>query len=202
MNIENSSHFVATSTSDNPTFSISTIRVTGLNEALLGLSLSYNQPVDKMMNVAHKLAHKGNGHNKFLESICSWHDISAARDWWAQFDTYRIGVTKQSESTMHTITKQPLTQQNFAIKIKEEYLEYLNNLIEDKAPLSIIKKAMPEAFIQRRIVCSNYKTLQLIARQRHNHKLNEWHTFCNHLTLLPNPTLITSLQHNFSQNQG
>lgn len=188
---------VATSTVENPKFSVSTLNTCGTEEAMLGLSLSYNKPVDHMYRVANTLAHKGNGHNKFLESICVWQDITAARDWWSQFDTYRIDITKQSESTMHTINKKPLSQENFAIRIKEDYLEYLNYLIEDKAPVAIIKKALPESFLQRRIVRTNYMTLQSIVRQRHNHKLGEWHCYCNHLLHLPNKQWITNLASKF-----
>jgi len=191
-------HSGDTSTAENPKFIVKTINICGAEEAILGLSLSYNQPMDKMDRVADRLAHKGNGHNKFLESICVWQDITAARDWWSQFDTYRIDITKQSESTMHTINKKPLTQENFATRVKEDYLEYINNLIEDKAPVAIIKKALPESFLQRRIVRTNYMTLQSIVRQRHNHKLGEWHCYCSHLERLPNKQWLTTLASRFN----
>ncbi len=169
----------------------------GIDLALEGLALSYNQPVDKMVNVAHRLAHKGKGHNKFLESITVYQDITAARDWWSQFDTYRVGMTKQSESTMHTLAKSPLKQSSFALRIKEDYLEYLNNLIETKAPVDKIKKALPESFLQRRIVCTNYMTLQNIASQRHNHKLGEWGCYCRHIGHLPCSDWIVTLASKF-----
>lgn len=190
---------VAISTAESPSFSVMTTRVVGVEEAMFGLSLSYNKDYAHMFRVADRLAHKGNGHNKFLESICAWQDITAARDWWSQFDTYRIDITKQSESTMHTISKKPLTQENFAIRIKEDYLEYLNYLIEDKAPVAIIKKALPESFLQRRIVRTNYMTLQAIVRQRHNHKLGEWHCYCEHLTRLPHSKWISTLASKFGE---
>ncbi len=66
----------------------------GSQEALLGLSLSYDS--EPNIKVANQLAHKQGGHNKFLESIVVWLDITAPRYWWQEFDTYRIGITKQS----------------------------------------------------------------------------------------------------------
>jgi len=145
----------------------------GLQNALLGLSLSYNGDPEKMMKVALGLAHQQGGHNKFLESIMLWLDITAPRYWWQQFDTYRVGVTKQSESTMHTMTQRLLTQEDFEHPILESYLDYLNRLIEQKDWM-LVKIGLPEAFKQRRIVAMNYKALQWMILQRKNHRLPEW----------------------------
>jgi hypothetical protein len=156
---------------------IKILNESGYKEALLGLSLSYGQPISKMGSVADKLFNKDGGHNKFLESIQVWIDITAARYWWQQFDTYRIGVTKQSESTMHTIMKDFLTQDNFEGCIDSEILRILNDYIRIKE-FDNLKRTLPESFLQRRIVCTNYKTLRHIIKQRHNHKLIEWKWFC------------------------
>ena len=180
------------------------IETTGINEALLGLGLSYGLTSDmdiyalsypentdtysKCLDIANKLAHKQGGHNKFLESITISLDITAPRYWWSEFDTYRVGVTKQSESTMHTITKRPLTQKDFQGTVVAETLTFLNELIDrynntpylvtQQTLLHKIKNNLPEGFLQRRIVVLNAKTLQNIIAQRHNHRLREWHTFC------------------------
>lgn len=61
---------------------IQILEESGYNHALLGLSLSYNQPVEKMPGVANRLANKDMAHNKFLESIIVWLDITAMRGWW------------------------------------------------------------------------------------------------------------------------
>ena len=148
----------------------------GYESALLGLSLSYKQDPDKMPEVARRLALKGGGHNKFLESIVLWLDITAPRYWWQQFDTYRVGVTKQSESTMHTMTTRPLTQGDFEHPIPAEHLAHLNQLIAGK-DWQQVKWLLPESFLQRRIVCLNYMALQRMIRQRATHKLDEWPAF-------------------------
>jgi len=152
----------------------------GYKEALLGISLSYNQPIENMSKVANKLAHKDGGHNKFLESIAVWLDIIAPRYWWQQFDTYRIGVTKQSESTMHTILKGLLTELDFEIPISTVLLDRLNTLIKKKL-FKQVKAELPESFLQRRVVCTNYKTLRHIYHQRKSHRLGEWYTFCREI---------------------
>ena len=147
----------------------------GLHEALLGLSLSYN--VELNIRIAHKLANQDGGHNVFLEQIQCWFDVDAPRYWWQQFDRYRIGTTRQSESTMHTLTKRYLTQDDFQGGIPDDWLDLLNAGI-DKKQLDHVKQLLPESFLQRRVVTINYKSLRNIVRQRQTHRLKEWQVFC------------------------
>ena len=44
---------------------------------------------------------------------------------------------------------------------------------------------LPEGWIQKRTWSANYETLRSIYKQRKNHKLTEWHTFCNKIEQLP-----------------
>lgn len=157
------------------------MKVTVLNEAgweaaIEGISLSYNVSFEQAERAALKLYNKDGGHNKFLESMVLWIDITAPRFWWQEFDTYRVGVTKQSESTIHTITRRPMTQGDFEDPIPQEWLDRLNRYVEMKA-FSAIKNMLPEGFLQRRIVCLNYKVLRNMIAQRKNHKLPQWHVF-------------------------
>ena len=148
----------------------------GYRSALLGLSLSYRRDPRDMEAVARRLCFRDGGHNKFLESIVVWLDIDAPRYFWQQFDTYRVGVTKQSESTMHTMTSRSLTQEDFAHPVPREHLDHLNRLIAEAA-WEQVKRDLPESFLQRRIVCQNYMSLQRVIRQRRSHKLSEWSEF-------------------------
>jgi len=157
---------------------VDVLREAGYEEALLGLSLSYNRPVEDMPSVAARLAAKGGSHAKFLESIAVWLDVTAPRYWWSQFDTYRIGVTKQSESTMHTLTNTELSASNFQGPISLDVLDALNRFT-DMDDLKSAKANLPESFLQRRIICTNYKVISHIYNQRKAHRLEEWHTFCD-----------------------
>jgi hypothetical protein len=148
----------------------------GYDSALLGLSLSYDQTSERMPAVAKRLRFRGNGHNKFLESIVVWLDVTAPRYFWQQFDTYRVGVTKQSQSTMHTMTSRPLLQTDFAHSIPSAHLDHLNRLIE-ASNWEAVKHDLPESFEQRRIVCANYMALQRMIHQRETHRLAEWREF-------------------------
>lgn len=161
----------------------------GRFEALIGLGLSYGitsnyeffddlseEEFDRLESIAVKLAPKDQGHNKFLESIVMWLDVSAPRYWWQEFDTYRIGVTKQSESTIHTIKRTEFTQDSFQLPISQGRIDYLNS-IRLTGTLQEIKNELPEGFLQRRIICTNYKVLRHIFKQRKTHKLPEWTEF-------------------------
>lgn len=152
----------------------------GHDSALLGLSLSYDQARERMPAVAERLTFRGDGHNKFLESILVWLDVTAPRYFWQQFDTYRVGVTKQSRSTMHTMTARALAQTDFAHSIPAAHLAHLNRLI-DAGDWEAVKHDLPESFEQRRIVCMNYMALQRMIRQRSTHRLQEWQEFITHV---------------------
>jgi len=168
------------------------LREAGYNESALGFSLSYNSTVERAKELFPTFAFKQGGENKFLESIMIWLDVTAPRFWWQEADTYRVGTSKQSESTMHTISKKPLTLENFECPIEEETLWEINNTInwyndkantpEDKNYYFVaIKNMLPEGFLQRRIWVMNYKGLQNIYNQRKNHRLPQWHDFFEEL---------------------
>jgi hypothetical protein len=149
----------------------------GYDEAILGLSLSYNIAISDAETVALTLAPKGKGHNKFLESICIWLDIDAPRSWWQQFDTYRTGMTKQSESTMHTLLRRELTIYDFdSEEISPVSIEEVNKRIRAKNFLGA-KDNLPESFLQRRVACTNYKALRNIYSQRLTHRIHQWQQF-------------------------
>nr|DAE23829.1 MAG TPA: hypothetical protein [Siphoviridae sp. ct9lR64] len=50
---------------------------------------------------------------------------------------------------------------------------------------------LPSSYNQRRTVMLNYEVLANIYKSRKNHKLDEWHTFCDWIESLPYSELIT-----------
>jgi hypothetical protein len=170
---------------------------TSIFPALLGLFLSFHTPenrlslneleqelkIDRYAEVAKKLANKGDGHNKFLQMMSTYWLVRMPRFWWSQFDTYRHAIqgvdtsVVSSESTMHTLLKRQLTQDDFHSQIDESYLVFLNLLIKN-GKIDECKNALPEGFLQTRVVCMNYEVIRNIIKQRKNHKLsNEWGFF-------------------------
>jgi len=174
------------------------LKEAGHEEALLGMSLSFydhaipldefwtDEKYERAFSRSRKLAFMQGGHNKFLESIQMWIFIQASRDFWQEFDTYRVGMTKQSSSTMHTLDKREVVLNDFeagtcvsSIRFFNEALSmYKDNKSEIYKDVSALKKNLPEGWLQERIVCTNYKVLQNIIWQREKHRLVQWKQFC------------------------
>lgn len=55
---------------------------------------------------------------------------------------------------------------------------------------------LPSSYNQRRTVMLNYEVLANIYKSRRNHKLDEWHTFCDWIESLPYSELITGKENN------
>jgi hypothetical protein len=80
----------------------------GYEYALLGIQTNKKKYEKDMTSVSQQLAKAGGGHDKFLEMIHIWLDMTTCRSIWQQFDTYRVGVTKSSESTHHRLIEDVL----------------------------------------------------------------------------------------------
>jgi len=167
----------------------------GFEEAMYGLSLSFKHPTaddewwneerkKRAYNVAMTNAPRGKGHNKFLEHMICWYSIEATLEWWKQMDTYRIGMSKQSESTMHTLNKDSLPIKAFDVipsdfDSSEDfnlYIDYIK-MIAKQRNIRTKSKSLPQSYLQEREVVLSYKTLQNIIIQRKGHKLAEWEQF-------------------------
>ena len=69
----------------------------------------------KDMKLATTLINAGPEHRKFLRQIMVTVDITAPLFWWKEFDTYKVGTTANSTSTMHKLTSKPITLDCFEI---------------------------------------------------------------------------------------
>ena len=63
--------------------------------------------------------------------------------------------------------------------------------IKDKDYWWQMIQLLPSSYNQRRTVMLNYEVLANIYKSRRNHKLDEWHTFCDWIEKLPYSELIT-----------
>lgn len=172
---------------------VDVLKVDGIKEALLGMGLSYGLTSDKniidmedaklagrLTKICEKCARRGNGEDKFLRMIQIWADITAPRFWWAEFDTYKVGTVALSESTMHTLGKRPLEQEDFEGRLPFVLLALLNaRTCTPGYTIEAKKELLPESFLQRRIVNFSYAVFANMIRQRRNHRLPQWHYFLN-----------------------
>lgn len=76
-------------------------------------------------------------------------------------------------------------------------IESLNNYrkmylaTKDKKEWWQMIQLLPSSYNQKRTVMLNYEVLANIYKSRRNHKLDEWHTFCDWIEKLPYSELIT-----------
>lgn len=147
----------------------------------------------------------GSEESKYRRMIIVTMDVVAPLYWWKEFDTYKVGTVANSCSTMHKIHSKEFTLDDFSHEHLFDYSkEQLDNLIgwlnmcRDNYSLDKNKdywwqmiQLLPTSYNQRRTIQLNYEVLAQIYRQRKNHKLDEWHTFCDWIKRLPNSELIT-----------
>ncbi len=142
------------------------------------------------LDLCLRLIKGGSEHRKFLRYITITMDITAPLYWWKEFDTYKIGTTANSTSTMHKIHSQPITYDCFSLEdtVKtqavSQYIDYLEHLrlefvkTKDKKIWRELIQLLPSSWNQTRTVILNYEVLLNMIKQREGHKLSEWRDFC------------------------
>lgn len=186
---------------------------------------------DKDLELAQRLVLAGSEHGKFMRQIFVSADITAPIFWWKEMDTYKVGTTANSTSTMHKLVSKPITEDDFEFTNKNLIIETLDNewFIEDKLISntkcdwvytdyieSIVDmcenlrqkyietknrqywraliEILPQSYLQTRTWTANYAILRNIYFQRQNHKLKEWHKFCEWIETLPYAAELITLK--------
>ena len=98
-------------------------------------------------------------------------------------DGMYYSTTAEEEFTSTDVLKVVIEALN---NYREMYLE-----TKDKKDWWQIIQLLPSSYNQRRTVMLNYEVLANIYKSRSNHKLNEWHIFCDWIDGLPYSQLIT-----------
>ena len=175
----------------------------------------------KDLDLMTRLRNAGTDHRKFMRMIAVYLDITAPLYWWKEFDTYKVGTVANSCSTMHKIADKEFTLEDFSCEhlidsplVEEapgkpallnmqarEMLVILVNVLnaarynyletKDKKYWWQLIQLLPSSYNQRRTTMLNYEVLANIYKSRRNHKLDEWHTFCDWIETLPYSELIT-----------
>lgn len=152
------------------------------------------------LDLARRLAHAGSDHRKYLRQIFVTVDITAPLYWWKEFDTYKVGTTANSTSTMHKIHAKEFTREDFSCDRMDQgglamldavitYLEQERQKFladkENKQAWHNMIQTLPSSYNQMRTVTLNYENLINMYYARRNHKLHEWHVFCDFILSLP-----------------
>ena len=182
-----------------------------VDEKLDGVQFSYFKIGEKDMKLCKNLIKAGSPDRKFMRMIHVQADVTAPLYWWKEFDTYKVGTVANSCSTMHTLHKRDLTLDDFShenlisdsVDILKDLINTLNDCrdsyINYDKDINLITKEitskkhlwwqmiqlLPSSYNQMRTIDLSYETLAKIYRERKNHKLDEWHTFCDWILTLP-----------------
>ena len=175
----------------------------------------------KDFDLMTRLRNSGTDHRKFMRMITVYIDITAPLYWWKEFDTYKVGTVANSCSTMHKIAEKEFTIEDFSCDhLNDDCMSCEVNGGDHFYPLSSLDvlsitidtlnywrrrylatknkedwwqmiQLLPSSYNQRRTVMLNYEVLANIYKSRRNHKIDEWHTFCDWIEELPYSELIT-----------
>lgn len=151
------------------------------------------------LSLAKRLCRAGSDHRKFIRMIMVSVDVTAPMYWWKEYDTYKIATVANSTSTMHKITSKPFELSDFSvdrmnedgIRAMEKVIETLEDLrlkyleTKDKTLWYTLIQLLPSSYNQMRTCTLNYETLCNIYFARKNHKLDEWHKYCDWIEELP-----------------
>ncbi len=151
------------------------------------------------LDLAKRLAHSGTDHRKYLRMIFVSVDVTAPLYWWKEYDTYKVGTVANSTSTMHRIHSKPFSREDFSCdRMSETALACLDHTIEvleerrlkyndtkDTAYWHDMIQLLPTSYNQMRTTTLNYENLINIYYARRNHKLPEWHVYCDWIRSLP-----------------
>ena len=164
------------------------------------------------LDLMQRLIKAGSEHRKFLRQIFVSIDVTAPMFFWLEFDTYKVGTVSNSTSKMHKLASTPITIDCFEMDDFERYLEtpledgeneeqwkFWNreliprlealrqkyNETKDKRYWKELIRLLPESWLQTRTVTMSYENLLNMYHHRKNHKLSEWHKFCEWVESLP-----------------
>ena len=143
------------------------------------------------LTLARRLITAGSEHRKFLRQIFVSVDITAPIFWWYEFDTYKVGTTKNSCSKMHKVHVKAFEYDDFSHEgidqlepeMKELFMQYISmleilrnkfNETQEKKYWRALIEMLPEGYNMKATVTMSYENLWNMYNQRQYHKLEEW----------------------------
>ena len=158
------------------------------------------------------LVKAGNDHSKFMRMINVSCDIVAPVYWAQELDTYKVGTVRNSSSLMHRGMMHDYSIEDFSTNVDEDsneavdsamcetwdsMVKVINSLVcmyretHDEKYFFMARALMPMGYEYRFTWAANYQVLRNIYHARKDHRLSEWHQFCDWIKTLPYSELIT-----------
>ena len=202
-------------------FCIKNTQVYGLDKSMIASGNSYRTVMDdndkeateKDISRAVRLSSTGlgEGHDQFLTGVVVEFDLYAPLYMWKEIQRYKFMNFVSSQSTMHCLSKFKLTDKctketdQRVIDICQELIDEYNQMVEaNKTNQGTYKEenikkvwrkmiaSLPCGFVLGATMVTNYRQLRGIYKQRKDHRLDEWHEFCDWIETLPYSNLIVN----------
>ena len=189
---------------------INSTKVCGIDEAVRAMRNPYDSwgKSDTVLDsgllgtkdliLAKSLIKQGPSHRKFLRIITVWADMVLPRYLWSHVDTYKVGVDTVSCSTMVKILSRELTSLDFLPEVPPTIIRYLNEIIRGyhrkemnrNDAIHVVKAVLPEGYLQKRTVKTNYETLYAMHSDRIGHAMDGWEVILDWIERLPNMEIL------------
>lgn len=185
---------------------IDNLQIYGIESAMIGMrnpmnSWDKNDTTDiyigdNDLDLLLRLCKAGADHRKVLRQMMISFNITAPLYWWKEWDTYKVGVTSNSTSTMHKLCSRPLNVHDFSFEdmhdnefivnmvidnINARIRDYKADMKQNKSLWRTIVQLLPCAYNQTRTITCNYENILNMYQQRKHHKLSEWVDFCTYM---------------------
>lgn len=189
---------------------ISNVNIYGLDDAIRGskypMSVNLSNVSEEVTPTVDKLASCGigEGHDNFLNGVLVQFDLTFTNKAWVEAERYHFLDFVSSQSTMHRIAKFDMSSSYIKyvdprmVEIMKEKVNAYNSLLEtNKDDPSLKEKYLeilysnPAGFRLTAKMTTNYRQLKTIYHQRRNHRLPEWHAFCDWVETLPHSEWLT-----------
>ena len=199
---------------------VNNVNVYGLEESIRGAKFPMATDVNKLNSELTKgiknlaLSNPGEGHDQFLTGIIVQFDLTFTVKAWTEAERYHFLEFVSSQSSVHRITRFDLDKAYIEYVdprmveiMKEKVAEYNELLARANEGDNSVKDEMAQKYLEilysnpcgcklTARISTNVRQLKTIYKQRKNHRLPEWRTFCRWLETLPHSEFITGVDNN------
>ena len=181
---------------------IENIKVFGIEDSFRAskypFAVDINSVNDEFTDRIKSLANckMGTGHDNFLNGIIVQFDLTFSNKAWVELQRYHFIDFVSSQSTMHCISKMDIKcmcndyVSDVVIAEVDRLKEIYLNTKDSEDYLRLLYN-IPSGFELTARMTTNYRQLKTIYKQRRNHRLPDWHIFCDFIEKLPHSELIT-----------
>lgn len=176
-------------------------RVYGLDESIVASGLPFSFTPSAKEERALKLAQckHGTGHDNWLCGVIVQCTITAPRYWWPEAQRYHHVDIVSATSTMHMLKafverchacsdadeRGRLIAAHFDPATEPTMIDGFLSMAYGCDDIGRIKANLPEGFLQKARITTNYRQLKTMYLQRCSHQLDEWRDMCKWIRGLP-----------------